>query len=148
MARMRPHGKDLRDVAYMEALKASHSPFDLQRLHQQLVAHLLLTRVNNPRCPSQPLASAGSLAMQSSKSDSAIICPRGALPGWRLPREGPEDGGGEMKVMDRLGDLEVRYPSRDKFAVDPLRVICPGFPKIGCLEDAQADSQQSGNAGD
>ncbi|CAK8995504.1 unnamed protein product [Durusdinium trenchii] len=76
-------------------------------LHQQLVAHLLLTRVNNPRCPSQPLASAGSLAMQSSKSDSAIICPRGALPGWRLPREGPEDGGGEMKVMDRLGDLEA-----------------------------------------
>lgn len=37
--------------------------------------------------------------MQRSKSESAICAPR--LPGWRLPREGPEDGGGRMKVMDR-----------------------------------------------
>ena len=37
--------------------------------------------------------------MQRSKSESAICAPR--LPGWRLPREGPEDGGGSMKVMDR-----------------------------------------------
>lgn len=37
-----------------------------------------------------------------SKSDSALDALQ--LPGWRLPREGPEDGGGRLRVADRSWD--------------------------------------------
>ena len=51
-----------------------------------------------------PVASLRLATMQRSQSDSAIVAPQ--LPGWRLPREGAEDGGGRMQVMNRSrGDV-------------------------------------------
>eukprot|EP00438_Fugacium_kawagutii_P012975 Skav229745 [mRNA] locus=scaffold1287:453975:464318:+ [translate_table: standard] len=49
-----------------------------------------------------------------SKSDSALDAPL-QLPGWRLPREGPEDGGGRLRVVDRSGGMVVAWTVLGKF---------------------------------
>eukprot|EP00435_Cladocopium_sp_Y103_P067440 s156_g30.t1 len=57
----------------------------------------LSSRIRGPPVPHAALA-----PMQRSQSDSAIVAPQ--LPGWRLPREGPEDGGGRMQVVNRTAE--------------------------------------------